>query len=81
MQLLVVLSIALFVVSPATGRGWSASYLNIARKATLPDLYEASVLELQAGLNSGVFSSVDLVKVRPFLVYSLWTCFTSSCVK
>ncbi|PFH51875.1 hypothetical protein AMATHDRAFT_190451 [Amanita thiersii Skay4041] len=30
--------------------------------ATLPDLYEASVLELQAGLDAGDFSSVDLVK-------------------
>lgn len=29
----------------------------------LPDLYEASVLELQAGLTAGDFSSVDLVKV------------------
>jgi hypothetical protein len=28
-----------------------------------PDLYEASVLELQAGLDAGSFSSVDLVKV------------------
>ena len=31
-----------------------------------PDLYEASVLELQAGLDSGLFSSVDLVKVILF---------------
>lgn len=30
---------------------------------TLPDLYEASVPELQAGLDAGHFSSVDLVKV------------------
>jgi hypothetical protein len=29
----------------------------------LPDLYEASVLELQAGLDAGQFTSVDLVKV------------------
>ncbi|KAF8148427.1 amidase signature enzyme [Crassisporium funariophilum] len=28
-----------------------------------PDLYEASILELQAGLDAGYFSSVDLVKV------------------
>jgi len=28
-----------------------------------PDLYEASVLELQQGLDAGHFSSVDLVKV------------------
>jgi amidase len=31
-----------------------------------PDLYEASVLELQHGLDAGHFSSVDLVKVRHF---------------
>ena len=29
----------------------------------LPDLYEASILELQDGLNKGLFISVDLVKV------------------
>lgn len=28
-----------------------------------PDLYEASILELQQGLDAGHFSSVDLVKV------------------
>jgi amidase len=32
-----------------------------------PDLYEASVLELQQGLEAGTFSSVDLVKVLTFL--------------
>ena len=38
----------------------------MATKGTMfPDLYEASVLELQAGLDSGLFSSVDLVKVSP----------------
>lgn len=30
----------------------------------LPDLYEASVIELQTGLTSGQFTSVDLIKVR-----------------
>ena len=34
----------------------------LARKE-LPDLYEASVLELQNGLDQRLFSSVDLVKV------------------
>ena len=29
----------------------------------LPDLYEASIAELQSGLESGLFTSVDLVKV------------------
>ena len=32
-----------------------------------PDLYEASVLELQAGLDDNSFTSVDLVKVLTFL--------------
>ena len=31
---------------------------------TFPDLYEASIAELQAGLEKGHFTSVDLVKVR-----------------
>jgi hypothetical protein len=29
-----------------------------------PDLYEASVVELQAGLDAGDFTSVDLIKVE-----------------
>jgi len=35
-----------------------------------PDLYEASVLELQQGLDEGHFSSVDLVKVVAILCTS-----------
>jgi hypothetical protein len=31
----------------------------------LPDLYEASISELQDGLEHGHFTSVDLVKVPP----------------
>lgn len=38
-----------------------------AKPITFPDLYEASVPELQAGLNAGHFTSVDLVKVRRYL--------------
>ncbi|KAJ7837915.1 amidase signature enzyme [Mycena leptocephala] len=34
----------------------------VARAPALPDLYEASVPELQAGLDAGHFTSVDLVK-------------------
>ena len=36
-----------------------------ARAATspFPDLYEASIAELQQGLEKGLFTSVDLVKV------------------
>jgi amidase len=32
------------------------------RNATLPDLYEASVVDLQAGMAAGHFTSVDLVR-------------------
>lgn len=32
----------------------------------LPDLYEASIAEIQAGLHAGHFTSVDLVKVRRY---------------
>lgn len=32
-----------------------------------PDLYEASIAELQSGLHNGHFTSVDLVKVSHFL--------------
>jgi amidase len=35
-------------------------------RPVFPDLYEASVLELQAGLDAGHFSSVHLVKVLIF---------------
>jgi amidase len=34
---------------------------------TLPDLYEASITELQDGLVQGLFSSVQLVKVSRHL--------------
>lgn len=34
-----------------------------AVNAPLPDLYEASILELQKGLDAGQFTSVDLIKV------------------
>lgn len=39
------------------------AYLQGSTATVFPDLYEASVLELQAGLDAGNFSSVDLVKV------------------
>lgn len=35
----------------------------LGQTTQFPDLYEASVIELQAGLDAGHFSSVDLVKV------------------
>jgi len=42
----------------------SRAVVSAAITTPLPDLYEASVIELQAGLTSGQFTSVDLVKVR-----------------
>lgn len=51
---------------------WFSSFLAVvaclqgSTATVFPDLYEASVLELQAGLHAGTFSSVDLVKVLSF---------------
>lgn len=38
--------------------------------AALPDLYEASVTELQEGLQKRLFTSVDLVKVKRLFIAS-----------
>jgi hypothetical protein len=38
-----------------------------ASSGVLPDLYEASIAELQDGLVQGLFSSVQLVKVSYFM--------------
>jgi amidase len=44
-------------------RGISANTVSTADEdVNFPDLYEASILELQAGLDAGQFTSVDLVK-------------------
>lgn len=40
----------------------------LTSNTTLPDLYEASIAELQSGLEQGLFTSVDLVTVRPLLL-------------
>jgi len=42
----------------------SRGVVSAAIPTSLPDLYEASVIELQAGLTSEQFTSVDLIKVR-----------------
>jgi len=39
-----------------------AAFVSAAVTTPLPDLYEASLTELQAGLTSGQFNSVDLIK-------------------
>ncbi|KAK7449249.1 hypothetical protein VKT23_013394 [Stygiomarasmius scandens] len=36
--------------------------VELKKQPALPDLYEASVLELQEGLDAGLFTSVDLIK-------------------
>ncbi|KAJ6469163.1 amidase signature enzyme [Mycena vitilis] len=43
-----------------------ATPARVARAPPLPDLYEATVSELQAGLDAGQFSSVDLVKASAY---------------
>lgn len=54
--------------------------MTVTDKNVFPDLYEASVVELEAGLDAGHFTSVDLVKVSSgvaisnivdFLIYNL----------
>ncbi|KAG6901830.1 hypothetical protein C0995_007401 [Termitomyces sp. Mi166 len=52
------LPIACVLIQPS----WSVTLPKIKRSVALPDLYEASIAELQAGLDAGHFSSVDLVK-------------------
>jgi hypothetical protein len=55
--------LAIFVCLQIT-RGVITALDGTSKTGTVfPDLYEASVLELQAGLDAGHFSSVDLVKV------------------
>ncbi|KAJ7050967.1 amidase signature enzyme [Mycena amicta] len=53
---LVLLYSRYFSIASAFGFG------GVARAPALPDLYEASVFELQTGLDAGHFTSVDLVK-------------------
>lgn len=61
-----IFSLALLALTQLA-RGFTFSQLlaaDIKVKAPLPDLYEATIAELQAGLDAGHFTSVDLVKVR-----------------
>jgi amidase len=50
----------LCLVSTAAALGLSVE----GPASKFPDLYEASVVELQQGLEAGHFTSVDLIKVR-----------------
>ncbi|KAG6892869.1 hypothetical protein C0993_002676, partial [Termitomyces sp. T159_Od127] len=52
------LLIACGLIQPA----WLATIPPARQPIALPDLYEASIAELQAGLDAGHFSSVELVK-------------------
>jgi hypothetical protein len=60
------LAVLLAVVHFSLGTWTPSTTLDVhfrdTHNATLPDLYEASLVELQTGLNAGTFSSVDLVK-------------------
>ncbi|KAJ7616304.1 amidase signature enzyme [Mycena polygramma] len=59
------LSLALVLLCAHLARPFSFTSplsFGVARAPALPDLYEATVPELQAGLDAGHFSSVDLVK-------------------
>lgn len=49
------------ILSPHTNENLAA--VKPAPNVEFPDLYEASVLELQKGLDAGHFTSVHLVKV------------------
>ena len=44
-----------------------ARNINMAVQVQFPDLYEASIAELQDGMSKGLFTSADLVKVTPVL--------------
>ena len=67
--------LAIFACIQITRGIITALYGTVKNETVFPDLYEASVLELQAGLDAGHFSSVDLVKVPTdpfFLADSLY---------
>ncbi|KAG7098339.1 hypothetical protein E1B28_000300 [Marasmius oreades] len=61
-MLLFVLSSLFYCFTLVLGLPSSLSWALGREELELPDLYEASVLELQHGLDNGLFSSVDLVK-------------------
>lgn len=59
------LCVALQLAAPSV-----ANVLTRAKAPPLPDLYEASIEELQAGLNAKTFTSVNLVTVRASVSWS-----------
>lgn len=52
------------VLAFVSGSALGAVVRAAAITAKYPDLYEASIVELQSGLEKNQFTSVDLVKVR-----------------
>ena len=65
MRLTVASLFALFLAFAWAGFGFNqeAARAPAAAATQFPDLYEASIAELQDGLQKGLFTSVDLVKV------------------
>jgi hypothetical protein len=59
---LLALALTLCRATTATPRACTDAVC-LAERDSLPDLYEATFEELQAGMDSGKFTSVDLVKV------------------
>ena len=56
---------ALFLAFAWAGVGFKQESARAPAQSQFPDLYEASITELQDGLQKGLFTSVDLVKVSP----------------
>lgn len=54
--------LVIFFLALLLGQVLSSS-LSTTTQRVFPDLYEASIEELQSGLEAGHFTSVDLVKV------------------
>ena len=62
-------SVATFLFLAWLSQSYSAFAMALGLESTshvLPDLYEASIAELQHGLEKGSFTSVDLVKVHDY---------------
>ena len=57
----------------------SAIATSTVSSGIFPDLYEASVAELQAGLDAGTFTGVDLVKVRDIISLKISSSYTYRC--
>ncbi len=64
---LVTVTVSLFIQAADADGQVSFQLAEVDRVGSFPDLYEASISELQKGLQNGEFSSVDLVQVSIFL--------------